>query len=158
MSLDADDALAPAPRPGAVLFACTWNRVRSPMAAALVRRRWGAHVHADSCGVHAGEGVDPFADAVLREAGAGLAGHRPKAFRDVHDGSFDLVVALSPEALPAAEAFARGLACEVVAWPTADPTLETGARDQRLCAYRAVRDGLDRRLAERLGAPDAGRP
>lgn len=158
MSVDGADPLPPARRPAAVLFACTWNRVRSPLAAALVRLRWGAHVYADSCGLHAGEGVDPFADAVLREAGAGLDGHRPKAFADVGDGSFDLVVALSPEALSGAQAFARGLACEVAVWTTPDPTLETGARDQRLSAYRAVRDGLDRRLAERLGAPAPARP
>lgn len=121
------------------------------MAAALAHLRWGGAVYADSCGLHAGEDLDPFADAVLREVGAALGAHRPKTFADLHDGSFDLVVALSPEAFAPAQAFARGLACEVVAWPTPDPTLEAGSREQRLGAYRAVRDGIDRRLSERLG-------
>ncbi|MBE7217156.1 MAG: low molecular weight phosphatase family protein [Caulobacteraceae bacterium] len=153
------DTPAPSPRPAAVLFVCTWNRVRSPMAAALVRRRWGALVWADSCGVHAGEGApDPFAEAVLSELGAGLCGHAPKRFADLLDGSFDLVAALSPEALPAAEAYARGRAAEVAYWPTQDPTLETGARELRLAAYRAVRDELDRRLIARLGAPAPAAP
>ncbi len=148
------DATAPPPRPCAVLFVCTWNRVRSPMAAALVRRRWSGEVWADSCGVQAGEGEpDPFADAVLREVDADLSAHAPKAFADVTDGSFDLVVALSREADEVVEAFARGRSAEIAHWPVPDPTLETGAREQRLAAYRAVREEIDRRLVAHLGAP-----
>ena len=137
--------------PAAVLFACTLNRVRSPMAAALLRRRFGGRVFVDSCGLEAGETPDAFADACLRELGLDLEGHAAKRFDDLQDGSFDLIVALSPEARDAAAAFARCLAAEVLYWPMPDPTHETGSREQRLAAYRAVRDELDRRLLSRFG-------
>lgn len=137
--------------PDAVLFACTLNRVRSPMAAALLRARWGGRIHVDSCGVEAAEEIDPFAAAVLAERGLDAGAHRPKRFEALGDGSFDLIVALSPQAHAAAKVFARHLAAEVVHWPTADPTEETGGRDARLVAYRRVRDDLGRRLAERFG-------
>ena len=46
--------------PGAVLFACTMNSVRSPMAAAILRHLAGHRVYVESAGVHAG-GPDVFA-------------------------------------------------------------------------------------------------
>ena len=155
MTVDDAASAPPDAPPAAVLFACTLNRVRSPMAAALMRRRWGGQVHVDSCGLEpGGEELDPFADAALRELGLGLDGHRSKTFADLQDGSFDLIVALSPEAHAVAERFARVLAAEVLYWPMPDPTAETiGGRDQRLAAYRRVRDELDRRLLERFGLP-----
>lgn len=142
--------------PDAVLFACTLNRVRSPMAAALLRAGWGRRIHVDSCGVEAAGEVDPFVAAVLAERGLDASLHRPKPFEALGDGSFDLIVALSPEAHAAATAFARHLCAEVVHWPTEDPTLETGGREARLAAYRRVRDDLDARLLERFGAVAPG--
>ena len=154
----ASGACDPAPAlPAAVLFACTLNRVRSPMAAALLRRRVGRQVFVDSCGLEAGVDADGFADACLRELGLNLDGHVAKRFADLQDGSFDIIVALSPEAHAAAVAFARCLAAEVLYWPMPDPTAEAGSREQRLAAYRAVRDDLDRRLLARFRPPvDAG--
>ena len=37
--------------PGAVLFACNYNRVRSPMAEGLLRRMVGDSIFVDSCGL-----------------------------------------------------------------------------------------------------------
>lgn len=137
--------------PGAVLFACTLNRVRSPMAAALMRRRFGGRVYVDSCGLKAAEEVDPFSVAVMDELGADLHDHRPKRFEALEDGSFDSIVTLSPEAHHRALEYARHLAAEVVYWPTHDPTLADGSREARMAAYRAVRDGLDERIREHFG-------
>ena len=50
--------------PGAVLFACTANRVRSPMAEGLMRAFYGSQVFVDSCGVAPKEELDPFTAAV----------------------------------------------------------------------------------------------
>ncbi len=138
--------------PGAVLFACTMNRVRSPMAAALMRRRFGDRVYADSCGVRTdGDGVDPFVVAVMAEIGIDLSDQTAKTFEAVTDGSFDVIVVLSPEAAARAEARTRGLAADVEVWPIADPTLESGSRDQRLDAYRRVRDDIRRRIEHHFG-------
>jgi hypothetical protein len=57
------DAREPKAEPRAVLFACNWNTVRSPMAAALLRQMGGGRIRVDSCGLQAGESVDPFAFA-----------------------------------------------------------------------------------------------
>ena len=64
--------------------------------------------------------------------------------------NFDLIVTLSPEAHHKALELTRALAVEVEYWPTADPTVVEGNRDQRLEAYRAVRDHLLNKIWERL--------
>ena len=143
--------MLPSAFPGAVLFACTQNRVRSPMAAALMRRRFGGRVYVDSCGLKPAEEIDPFVVAVMDEIGADLHEHHPKRFEALEDGSFDVIVSLSPEAHHRALEFARHMATDVVYWPTIDPTVVDGARDVRLAAYRGVRDGLDKRIREHFG-------
>ncbi len=136
--------------PQAVLFACNLNAVRSPIAAGLMRLRWGSRVFVDCCGLRRGEEVDPFAVAAMDELGVDLSRHRPKSFDELEDGSFDLVVSLTPEAQHRAVELSRGRAVEVEYWPTPDPTLVEGARSVRLEAYRHMRDGLDRRLRARF--------
>jgi protein-tyrosine-phosphatase len=147
----------PASRPSAVLFACNFNRVRSPMAEALLKRLVGDRIWVDSCGLkysRAGEdadSVDPFAEAVMAELGCDLAGHRAKIFEDLEDDSFDLVISFTPEAQHRAAEFARGRAAEIEYWPIFDPTLTEGSREARLASYREVRDSLAARLAARFG-------
>ena len=143
----------PAPLPGAVLFACNLNCVRSPTAAGLMMRMMGNRVYVDSCGLRAGAEVDPFVLSIMDEIGVDLAGHRPKTFDDLDDASFDLVITLTPGAHHRALEFARGLAMEVEYWPTLDPTVVEGGRSQRLEAYRAVRDSLEQRIARHFGRP-----
>ena len=143
--------------PGAVLFACNFNRVRSPMAEVLAKRLLGDRVYVDSCGLKAdteAEGADPFVSAVMAELGLDLAEHRPKTFDELHDDSFDLIVSLTPEAQHRAVELTRHRAAEIEYWPTHDPTLADGSRENRLAAYREVRDALARRLVERFGPAD----
>jgi protein-tyrosine-phosphatase len=139
--------------PGAVLFACNHNRVRSPMAAGLMRLMFGDRVYVDSCGVRADDRPepDPFAAAVMDELGVDLSHHHAKSFDQLDDDSFDVVISLTPEAQHRAVELARNRAVEIEYWPTHDPTLETGAREAVLSAYREVRDGLVARIRERFG-------
>jgi len=137
--------------PTSILFACNLNRVRSPMAAALMRRRFGDSVRIDSCGLRPADSVDPFAVAVIDELGVDLSGHEPKSFDSLDGQVFDLVVSLSPEAHDRAGEFCRDRRIRFEYWPVSDPTLVEGTRDQRIEAYRLARDGIDRRLAERFG-------
>lgn len=144
-----------APLPGAVLFACNFNRVRSPMAEALLKRALGDRVYVDSCGLkqesgEAGEGADPFVRSVMEEISVDLANHAPKTFDQLEDASFDLVISLTPEAQHRAVEMTRGRAAEIEYWPTFDPTLAEGSREARLAAYREVRDHLAKRIAERF--------
>jgi protein-tyrosine-phosphatase len=140
--------------PGAVLFACTLNSVRSPMAAAILRHLFGRFVYVDSVGARRGE-LDPLAVEVMDEIGIEIGKHKPKSFDEFEDTSFDLVVTLSPEAHHKAMELTRTSAARVEYWPTMDPTAVEGSRDQRLAAYRAVRDELERRIQARFEARPA---
>ena len=135
--------------PGAVLFCCSLNSVRSPMAEALMKHLFGSKVYIDSVGVRSGE-LDNFAVAVMDEIGIDLTRHRPKIFEDLEDDSFDLIISLSPEAQHSAVEMTRTMACEVEFWNTFDPTIIEGSREIRLDAFREVRDGLMQRIKQRF--------
>ena len=142
----------------AVLFACGLNSVRSPMAAALFRHMFGRTTYVGSAGVRRGE-LDPFAVVVMDEIGLDIAKHRPMTFEELEDWeglNFDLIVTLTPEAHHKAIELTRRVAAEVEYWPTSDPTVQEGNREQRLDAYRAVRDQLLRRIKDRFGARPLG--
>jgi protein-tyrosine-phosphatase len=138
--------------PGSVLFACTHNAIRSPMAEGLMKRFYGHVVYVDSVGVRAGP-LDPFAVAVMDEIGIDISRHRSKSFDDLEDSSFDVIVSLSPEAQHKAVEMTRTMACEVLFWHTFDPTAVDGSREVRLEAYRQVRDTLHRRIREHFPLP-----
>ena len=135
--------------PGAVLFACNRNAVRSPMAAAILRHLAGGRVYVASAGVRPGE-ADPFAAAVMEELGIDLSSHKPMSLEELEDTSFDLIVTLAPEAHHKALDLVRNYAVDVEYWPTLDPTLTTGNREQILEAYRTVRDGLFAKIKARF--------
>ena len=139
-------------RPQAVLFACGLNAVRSPMAAALLKQMLGGSLYVGSAGVRKGE-LDPFAIAVMEEIGIDIHSHGPMTFEELEDLeglNFDLIVTLSPEAHHKALDLTRTLAAEVEYWPTPDPTAVEGNREQRVNAYRAVRDLLVQKIRERF--------
>jgi protein-tyrosine-phosphatase len=133
----------------AVLFACGWNAIRSPMAEALLKHYHGRSIYVDSVGVRALE-VDGFAVAALMEMGLDISTHRTKTFDQLEDTSFDLVVTLSPEAQHRAMELTRTMSCEVEYWQTFDPTVIEGSREVRLDAYRELRQYLIRRVLERF--------
>ncbi len=141
--------------PSSVLFACTLNSIRSPIAEALMKHLHGQRIYVDSVGVRAAE-IDPFAVAVMDEMGIDLGKHRAKTFDDLEDTSFDLVVSLSPEAQHSAVELTRTMACEVEFWPTFDPTAVEGGREEVLGAYRLVRDQIRKRILERFPLGPSG--
>jgi len=141
-----------------VLFACGQNSVRSPMAAALARQMFGGTLTVGSAGVRKGE-LDPFAVAAMDEIGLDIKGHKPITFEELDDLeglNFDLIVTLAPEAHHKALELTRTLAADVEYWPTADPTAVEGSREQRMNAYREVRDQLMARIRARFSPPRAG--
>jgi protein-tyrosine-phosphatase len=137
--------------PSAVLFACTQNVIRSVMAAAIFKHFYGHKVYVASCGVRPGE-RDPFVTAVMDEMGIDVSKHRPQGFDDLEDSSFDLVISLSPEAHHRALEMTRTMAIEAEYWPTMDPSVTAGSREQILDSYRDVRDMLVRKIRARFGS------
>jgi protein-tyrosine-phosphatase len=138
-----------AKKPGAILFMCGWNAIRSPMAEAIAKRVLPSDIYIQSAGVRSGE-RDPFVDAVLEEMGLSIGRHQPRTLEELEDDFFDLIVTLTPEAHHTALELTRSNAIDVVYWPTMDPTVATGTREQMLDAYREVRDHLWRLIEERL--------
>lgn len=144
--------------PKAVLFACQFNSVRSPMAAALFGQMFGKSMRTGSAGVQDGE-LDPFAVAAMDEVGIDIARHKPMTFEELEDLEgldYDLIVTLSPGAHHRALDLVRRIPAKVEYWPTPDPTGLEGNREQRLDAYRGVRDQLLARIRERFGSAGAG--
>ncbi len=146
---DAPPGGPPRAKPQSILFACSENAVRSVMAETMAKRLVGRAVYIQSAGVRPGA-HDPFVDAVMDELGLDSGRHRPRRFEELEDDNFDMIVTLSPEAHHRALDYTRAMAVEVAYWPTADPTVVEGSRDQRLDAYRATREGLQRRLRDLL--------
>jgi protein-tyrosine-phosphatase len=136
--------------PGSVLFCCTLNSVRSPMAEAIMKHFYGHQTYVDSVGVRRGD-VNEFAIAVMDEIGIDLSGHQPKAFDELEDTSFDLIVSLTPEAQHGAVELTRTLSAELEYWPTLDPSaVPADRRELILDAYRQLRDSLMKRIQERF--------
>ncbi len=136
--------------PSAVLFICTHNAIRSPMAAALMHAKYGHRVYVASAGIHAGD-PDPFVGMIMDEVGLDLTRHRPHSVDDLADSAFDLAITLSAEADAYARDMAKTMAIDVEYWPTLDPSHTQGSREQILESYREVRRGLEKHLKERFG-------
>ncbi len=135
--------------PGAVLFVCAMNSVRSPMAAAILRHLAGTRIYSRSAGVRLGE-QDSFAIEVMNEIGIEISGHVPRTLEELNDTSFDLIISLAPEAHHQALELTRTMAVDVEYWPTIDPTDYQGNREQILEQYRQCRDQLFQRIKDRF--------
>ncbi len=128
------------------------NAIRSPMAEAIARHYFGQSLFIQSAGIRKGE-IDGFTIAVLSEIGIDAREHKPHTLEELAEWeglNFDLIVTLSPEAHHAALELTRTLAVDVEYWPTLDPSLIEGNREERLEAYRAVRDRLIEQIIARL--------
>ncbi len=131
-----------------VLFVCSMNSVRSPIAAALARKAFPGRLISRSAGVRSGK-VDGFVHEVMDEVGVDMSVHTPHTMDELVATRFDLVVTLSDDA---ARAIADGR-LEMGAhehWVMPDPSVESGNREQVLAAYRGLRDTLEKSIRERL--------
>ncbi|KAB0538450.1 low molecular weight phosphatase family protein [Pseudochrobactrum saccharolyticum] len=136
-------------KPASVLFVCGMNAIRSPMAEILTRSMLRGKTYVASAGVTRGE-RDMFVDAVLEEEGLSLNERQPVGLEELNDGYFDLIITLTPQAHHVVLERMRSFAANVEYWPMPDPTLVTGSREQRLSAYRDVRDRLKQKITERF--------
>jgi protein-tyrosine-phosphatase len=147
-----------ASQPLAVLFACGQNSLRSPIAASLFGQIFGRSIYVGSAGVRKGE-LDRFAVTVMAEVGLDISRHKPVTFEELDEWeglNFDLIVTLAPEAHHRALELTRTSAIAIEYWPTADPSAAEGSREQRLDAYREVRDQLLARIRQRFVARSTG--
>ncbi len=131
-----------------LLFVCSMNSVRSPIAAALARFLFPGKVISRSAGARSGK-ADGFVHAAMEELGIDMSVHTPHTMDELVATKFDLVITLSGEAREAVAK--RNLdAKKIEHWDTEDPTLIEGSRDAKLAAYHQLRDSLKKRIFERL--------
>jgi protein-tyrosine-phosphatase len=145
--------------PSHVLFACTHNSIRSPMAAGIGHHLFGHLINFGSVGVRATE-INPFAIAIMAEIDIDLTGHQARSFADIDDVPCNLIISLTPDAQHHAIELTRRGDCEAEFWPTYDPSLAHGNRDTILDSYREVRDALTDKITARFqqGLASDGEP
>lgn len=122
-----------------------------------MKHLYGSRVFVQSAGVHGSDEVDGFAVAALCEVGIDISSHKPRSFEEMEAygedfSSYELMVSFTPAAQRRGIEYTRSSALEVVYWPTMDPSIVEGSRDQRLDAYRALRDGLWERIEQEFGS------
>jgi uncharacterized protein (UPF0262 family)/protein-tyrosine-phosphatase len=131
-----------------VLFVCSMNSVRSPIAAALARKLFPGRFIVRSAGVRSGK-ADGFVHEVMEEVGVDMSVHTPHTMDELAANHFDLVVTLSEDARQAVAE--RGFEISALEhWPMPDPTMVEGNREAVLSAYRTLRDTLQSRVRQRL--------
>lgn len=133
-----------------ILFLCTENAARSPMAEGLMTRAApGTAVFSAGVG---GTHINPFAIAVMRERGIDLLNHDSRSYEELGESGFDLIVALSRPAWDKAREIAATSGTAFEYWDLPDPPPLSGNenRDQIVDAYRRLRDDIARHIANRF--------
>ena len=138
------------PLPDSVLFVCSLNSIRSPMAEALMKDMHGENVYVQSGGLEAGE-LNDLMVAVMGEKKLDLSGHSSKVLHDLGDTNFDVVICFTAEARDAAQAVFEDSDAQILFWPVPDPTAGAGDVRAMMDNFRAVRDNIAMRIRREFG-------
>jgi arsenate reductase len=131
-----------------VLFLCTHNSSRSQMAEGLLRVRGGAAYEVCSAGTEP-RVVHPLAIKAMREIGIDISDHRAKSLEEFRQQPpMDLVITVCDEAAEACPHFPN--ARQQVHWGFPDPSRVEGNEEERLAAFRHIRDLLATRINQFL--------
>ena len=131
-----------------VLILCTGNSARSQMAEGLLRREADDRFEVLSAGTRPTE-VRPEAVAVMAEAGIDISGHRSKSVDEFAGQPMDYVITVCDNAKESCPVFPAGT--RRLHWPFQDPAAVAGSEEQRLAAFRGVRDQIHARIMVFLG-------
>ena len=132
-----------------VLFLCTHNSARSQMAEGLLRSIAGERYEVSSAGTEKTR-VHPLAIEAMREIGIDISGHTSNTLEACHGERFDYVITVCDRANESCPVFPGGT--ERIHWSFEDPSAATGSNEQRLRAFRSVRDAIQQRLRTFLNA------
>ena len=125
------------------------------MAEGLLKQHIGNRIYVQSAGVASDRDVDGFSIAVCGEVGVELMKHTVRSFQDLEEwgedlDGYDLIIALSPTAEAVAREQTKDAAVDVEFWDIADPTATGETRDEKLNAYRGIRDDITARIQARF--------
>jgi arsenate reductase (thioredoxin) len=130
-----------------VLILCTGNSARSQMAEGLLQSLSRGAVDVESAGTKPSR-VNPLAIEAMREIGIDISGHRSKSVEEFAGQRFDFVITVCDKARESCPIFPG--APERIHWSYPDPAAAEGSHEEKLRAFRAVRDDLKLRLEQLL--------
>ena len=122
-----------------ILILCTGNSARSQMAEGLLRHDAGDRFEVESAGTRPGR-VRPEAIAVMKELGIDISDHRSKSVDEFRDHSFDYVLTVCDNANESCPIYAGH--ANRLHRSFKDPAEVEGSEEQRLAAFRVVRDQI----------------
>jgi arsenate reductase (thioredoxin) len=128
-----------------ILILCTGNSARSQMAEGLLRHDGGDRFEVFSAGTNPTQ-VRPEAISVMRELGIDISGHRSKSVEEFNGQEFDIVLTLCDNAKESCPIFPGKTV--TIHHSFEDPAALQGTEEERLGAFRRVRDELRRYLSE----------
>ena len=126
-----------------VLILCTGNSARSQMAEGLLRQVGTDRYEVFSAGTNPSL-VRPEAVAVMREIGIDISGHRSKSVDEFAGQELDLVITVCDHAKESCPVFPG--TTQRLHWPFEDPAAVAGSEEQRLAAFRSIRDQIRARI------------
>ena len=128
-----------------VLILCTGNSARSQMAEGLLRHDFGNRFEVSSAGTKPSH-VRPEAIAVMREVGIDLTGHRSKHVSEFDGEPFEYVITVCDNANEVCPTYPGSV--KRIHWSFEDPAAVQGSEEERLDAFRRIRDQIRKRLEE----------
>ncbi len=126
-----------------ILVLCTGNSARSQMAEGLLRQALGGRFEVHSAGTKPGH-VRPEAVAVMRELGIDISGHRSKHLDAFRATEFRYVITVCDNAAESCPVFPGP--AERIHWSFEDPAAVEGSEEERLAAFRRIRDQIAARV------------
>jgi protein-tyrosine-phosphatase/DNA-binding transcriptional ArsR family regulator len=133
-----------------VLFTCTGNSARSPIAEALLRHRAGDRVDVISAGSRPKPRIHPNAIRVLRRhyGGIDVTDQRPRDLNTVTGRRFDYVISLCDRVREVDPRF--GDRPRLIHWSIADPAADGDTDQQSYPAFRNAAAEIDTRIRHLL--------
>ena len=126
-----------------VLILCTGNSARSQMAEGLLRHDAGNLYEVSSAGTNPSR-VRPEAIAAMHEIGIDISAHHSKSVEEFANQGFDYVITVCDNAKESCPVFPAKT--KRIHWSIEDPSAVTGTDEQKLAAFRRIRDDLRARL------------
>jgi len=130
----------PKPR---VLFLCTGNSARSQMAEGLLRQMAGERFEVLSAGTNP-VGVNPLAIEAMQEIGIDISKHRSKNVKEFLGNPIEYVVTVCDRARESCPIFPGTY--KFLSWSLDDPAAVTGTKEDKLQAFRCIRDEISRNI------------
>ena len=125
-----------------VLILCTGNSCRSHLAEGILRETAGDFLNVVSAGSKPAGCIHPMAIAVMHEIGIDISAHRSKSWDEFKNEPIETVITVCGNADAACPIFPGQVNRHH--WPFYDPAHAAGTEEEKLAAFRRVRDEIRR--------------